>query len=62
MSSTKARPVSLERKDHFISVLKSMQADYPKYEQVLELLIEQMKEGKLLSIQEKLRQLDDESW
>lgn len=53
---------SLARKDEFISVLKDMQANYPEYDQILQMLVKQIEEGKLLTIEKKLHQLETETW
>ena len=47
---------------NFVENLHSLQKSYPEYRSILQLLIEQIEQGKEARIQGALKQLQDESW
>lgn len=46
----------------FVENLRSLQKNYPEYRNILQLLIEQIEQGKEARIQGVLNQLRDEKW
>lgn len=54
--------MTLARQNKFLENLQSLQNKYPEYQNILQLLIEQIEQGKEARIQMVLRQLQDENW
>lgn len=54
--------MKLAHQDRFIESLRDMQSKFPEYSQILELLIQQVQQGKSAAIQAKLQQLREEDW
>lgn len=46
----------------FVENLRSLQESYPEYRKILQLLVEQIEQGKESRIQRALKQLRDEKW
>lgn len=56
------RSFQMSQHKNFVENLRTLQKSYPEYRNILQLLIEQIEQGKEARIQGVLKQLRDERW